>query len=168
MSGSGKPTLIRAKGKEHTGRIIALINDIWPEHYTPIIGEAQVKYMLETYQSEAQITKEIQDGVEYYILSVNGSDAGYLALDNKKEAMYLSKLYVVNRLRNKGYGKFMNEFAEKRAAELGLTRIFLNVHKNNKNSIKAYEKMGYMKVREVIKDIGSGFIMDDYIMEKFI
>jgi len=168
MPGKGKPSLIKIKGKEHTDRLLTLINEIWPEHYTPIIGETQVKYMLETYQSEERIIKEIHDGAEYYILSVNGTDAGYMALENKGNAMYLSKLYVVNRLRNQGLGKFMSEFAEKRTREEGLTRIFLNVHKNNKNSIMAYEKMGYMKVREIIKDIGHGFVMDDYVMEKFV
>ncbi len=133
---------------------------------TPDIFSAQVKYMLETYQSEKNITEEISRGVEYYILISDGEDAGYLAFEKQYEGLYLSKLYVLKALRSKGFGRFMAEFVEERAAQMGLKKIFLHVNKNNTGSIKAYEKMGYVKTIERLKDIGGGFVMDDYVMEK--
>jgi RimJ/RimL family protein N-acetyltransferase len=42
------------------------------------------------------------------------------------------------------------------------------VNKNNVNSIKVYEKLGFKKTGPVIQDIGNGFVMDDYKMEKDI
>jgi RimJ/RimL family protein N-acetyltransferase len=47
-----------------------------------------------------------------------------------------------------------------------LNKIALTVNKNNVNSIKAYEKMGFKNVGSVVQDIGSGYVMDDYKMEK--
>jgi RimJ/RimL family protein N-acetyltransferase len=65
-----------------------------------------------------------------------------------------------------GYGKKAVQFAEKVAKELDLNKIALTVNKNNVNSIKAYEKIGFKNVGSVIQDIGNGFVMDDYKMEK--
>jgi ribosomal protein S18 acetylase RimI-like enzyme len=40
------------------------------------------------------------------------------------------------------------------------------VNKRNRNAIAAYEKYGFRIVDSVVKDIGGGFVMDDYIMSK--
>jgi ribosomal protein S18 acetylase RimI-like enzyme len=48
----------------------------------------------------------------------------------------------------------------------GLPKIWLTVNRNNSNSIKTYESLGFVKSRTQIADIGEGFVMDDYIMEK--
>jgi RimJ/RimL family protein N-acetyltransferase len=56
------------------------------------------------------------------------------------------------------------KFIRKRATELGVKTIALTVNKNNTDSIKAYEKMGFKNVGSVITDIGSGFVMDDFMM----
>ena len=65
-----------------------------------------------------------------------------------------------------GYGRKAVQYAEKVARDLGLDKIVLTVNKNNVNSIKAYEKIGFTNAGPVVQDIGSGFVMDDYKMEK--
>ena len=37
---------------------------------------------------------------------------------------------------------------------------------NNIGAISAYEKLGFRKVGSLVQDIGSGFVMDDFAMEK--
>ncbi|BFT72400.1 GNAT family N-acetyltransferase [Paenibacillus sp. P36] len=49
-----------------------------------------------------------------------------------------------------------------------LNSIWLTVNRNNESSIAVYEKKGFRTVREQIVDIGNGFVMDDFIMEKEI
>lgn len=44
-------------------------------------------------------------------------------------------------------------------------KIQLTVNKHNINSINAYKKWGFKTIDSVVTDIGSGFVMDDYIME---
>ena len=46
--------------------------------------------------------------------------------------------------------------------------IQLTVNKNNTNTIKAYEKWGFKTIDSAVTDIGSGFVMDDYIMEYYL
>ena len=43
----------------------------------------------------------------------------------------------------------------------------LAVNKRNAAAIAAYRKHGFEIVEAVVKDIGGGFVMDDYIMELF-
>jgi diamine N-acetyltransferase len=147
-------------------RVHELIKKIWPSHYTPIIGEAQVEYMLATYQSRENILEEISNKASYYIIVYSGQDAGYLAYEKRGDEMYLSKLYVLEELRNRGIGRAGFGFVEKAAREAGAAKISLNVNKNNTNSIEAYKKFGFTIEREMIKDLGQGYVMDDYVMGK--
>lgn len=52
--------------------------------------------------------------------------------------------------------------------ERHLHKIWLTVNRNNSIAIAAYEKMGFTKAYMKKADIGNGFYMDDYIMEKKI
>ena len=38
------------------------------------------------------------------------------------------------------------------------------VNKYNKNTILAYQKLGFIQKRELVIDIGNGFVMDDFEM----
>ena len=80
--------------------------------------------------------------------------------------MFLSKIYVQNSLRGKGLGKKAMAFVEEKAKELNCKGISLTVNRENLNSIKAYKKMGFVNTGTNIADIGEGFVMDDYLMEK--
>lgn len=165
----GKTELERAGTKEHAARIFGLATVIWTEHYTPIIGEAQVKYMLEVYHSEKNIACEIACAkAEYSILVSGGKDAGYLAVERHGSDLYLSKFYVLKSLRGRGLGRFMEGAVVQRACETGLKRIFLHVNKNNTDAIRVYEKMGYAIAGGRVKEIGGGFVMRDYVMEKLL
>jgi ribosomal protein S18 acetylase RimI-like enzyme len=46
---------------------------------------------------------------------------------------------------------------------LGGTALELNVNKKNP-AILFYEHLGFYREKEVVIDIGNGFVMDDYIM----
>jgi ribosomal protein S18 acetylase RimI-like enzyme len=46
--------------------------------------------------------------------------------------------------------------------------IWLTVNRYNDATIAVYEKKGFRTVRTQVADIGNGFVMDDYIMEKEI
>ncbi|MFY9279653.1 MAG: GNAT family N-acetyltransferase, partial [Caldicoprobacterales bacterium] len=68
--------------------------------------------------------------------------------------------------RGQGIGKQCLSYMEDICRTHGLNRIWLTVNKYNDNSIKAYERFGFKKIEELVQDIGNGFVMDDYKMEK--
>ncbi len=146
--------------------IASLAEIIWKEHYIPIIGIEQVDYMLEKFQSAMAIKIQVLDGASYFIISQQDTNVGYLSFSIKKDSLFLSKLYVLNSSRGKGIGKSAMKFIQDKANEKGFKSISLTVNKYNAASIKAYEKMGFKKIKAIIMDIGNGYIMDDYLMEK--
>ena len=148
-------------------KVVELAREIWTEHYNPLIGKAQVEYMLSIFQSREAVTRQIfEDKIRYFLIQNKKEYAGYLAVEPQKDSLFLSKIYVRKEHRNLGIGKESLEFVSLLAKLFKLPRITLTVNKNNISSIKAYEKCGFKKISSVVKDIGSGFVMDDYVMEK--
>jgi ribosomal protein S18 acetylase RimI-like enzyme len=149
-------------------RIAKLADTIWREHYIPIIGEAQVDYMLKKFQSEQAIADQVAEGFHYYVIEYDGHPVGYLSYIKDADDLFLSKIYVLSSFRGNKIGKNALLFTEQQAHKMNCNSIVLTVNKNNINSIKAYEKIGFLNRGPIVKDIGGGFIMDDYKMVKFI
>lgn len=144
----------------------AVARQIWTQHYTPIIGERQVSYMLDKFQSVAAMQKQILEGYEYFLIYSNGKIAGYFSFLPEEEALFLSKIYVLAEMRGHGIGKRALQFIEEEARRDHLKGIRLTVNKYNTQSIQAYLKMGFKQHRAIVMDIGGGFVMDDYEMVK--
>ncbi|MEO0686523.1 MAG: GNAT family N-acetyltransferase, partial [Cyanobacteria bacterium J06649_11] len=126
------------------------------------IGKEQVDYMLDNFQSEDAIKQQINQGYRYYLLLNNQTDAGYCAVKDKGEKLFLSKLYVLDFCRGKGIGKQAIQFIK---SNFDNPVIQLTVNKRNSDSIAFYRHIGFEIVDYVEMDIGKGFVMDDYVME---
>ena len=161
-----KISVREARGKNDIKKVEQLADEIWTQHYTPIIGIDQVDYMLENFQSFEAIEKQISEGMDYFLLFFEGQPVGYMASKPEGENMFLSKIYVLSDMRGKGIGSYAMNYLETRAKEVGCRNLSLTVNKNNTDSIRAYEKLGFINVRPLQTDIGKGFIMDDYFMKK--
>lgn len=145
-----------------------LAREIWQEHYTPIIGNKQVQYMLDKYQSETAIAQQIAQGFVYYLLFAQGNPAGYLSYLQQPDnpGLHLSKLYVQQDYRGYGLGRAGLELVQEHCLQRGQELIWLTVNKYNLDSIAWYEHMGFEHVCSLVTDIGAGFVMDDYKMQK--
>ena len=86
--------------------VAQLAQEIWEEHFTPIIGEDQVAYMLKNFQSDNAIKSQIDNGATYYLIKLENDWAGYAGVitDLSSKKMMLSKIYIKNSMRNKGIG----------------------------------------------------------------
>lgn len=60
-----------------------------------------------------------------------------------KNEFYISNVAVDKNHRGMGYGSKLMKFAEKLAAEHGLSRLALDVENTNFNAIELYKKLGY-------------------------
>jgi len=148
--------------------VAKLAFEIWNEHFTPIIGKAQVDYMVEKFQSKRAISEQMEEGYSYYLLEADGDYIGYTGICPREDELFLSKLYIRASQRGKGYGRRVVDFLEDLAREKGLGKITLTVNKNNTDPIHAYEKFGFTNEGPLVQDIGGGFVMDDYKMEKVV
>ena len=138
--------------------------EIWREHYGELLGEAQIAYMLEQYQSERAIAEQLADkGYHYWLMLDEGRPCGYCGFVREAERLFLSKLYLRKEVRGRGIARLVLEKLRTEAA--GLRGIYLTVNKENSGSIAVYRKLGFREIDAVKTDIGGGFYMDDYIME---
>jgi ribosomal protein S18 acetylase RimI-like enzyme len=156
---------------EDVGRLAALAREIWYAHYSAIISAAQIEYMLgQRYHSDVVLAELRRDGIWWDKLLVAGQLAGFASyfLTGVPGEMKLDKLYVHPRLQRRGYGGMMIARAGEVARSSGCSRLVLAVNKNNRSAIAAYLKHGFHIANAVIKDIGDGFVMDDYIMVKSV
>jgi ribosomal protein S18 acetylase RimI-like enzyme len=167
MSGKSSYSLSNPVSTDQEVAAVArLAEEIWWEHFPPIIGDAQVAYMLARFQSERAIADQIAQGASYAYILRDGVPVGYVAFapDPATRTGQLSKLYVLKSDRRGGAGRAALAEIIRKARALGLTAIWLTVNRNNHLAIRAYEKMGFRKDGAMVTDIGGGFVMDDYRM----
>ncbi len=156
------------KNHSDLGKIEIMASTIWHEHYTPIIGKEQVLYMLDKFQSSGTMKDQIDKGYQYFMITFESENVGYLSFEKREKDLFLSKIYVLKEFRGKGIGKKAMKFVTEVAESLNCEKVSLTVNKFNFNAIKAYEKAGFLKKGALVQDIGNGFVMDDYLMEKTI
>lgn len=146
--------------------LVSLASDIWKEHYTSLIGEAQVSYMIQNFQSEPVFRQQISSAeYTYYVMYANEKPVGYFGITPEADCLFLSKLYVQKEYRRKGLAKEALKIITDTARKQSLSKIRLTVNKRNTDSIQAYLHLGFIKTADIVTDIGNGFFMDDYIME---
>ena len=149
--------------------LVALACEIWRAHYPAIIGGAQIEYMLAQRYDPRVVREELgRDGIWWDKLMAGGEMAGFASyfLTGIAGEMKLDKLYVHPRRQRHGYGGRMIARACEVAQAQRCTRLVLAVNKGNRGAIDAYLKHGFRVESAVVKDIGGGFVMDDYIMVK--
>lgn len=146
-------------------RTAEMASDIWHECFEGVISDEQIDYMVDNYQSFAAIKKQVgSENYEYYNFVLDGTRIGYFAFAPQPDGtMFLSKLYMYKEYRGNGYASKAFEFIKGIAKERGLESIWLTVNRHNYGARKVYEAFGMKIIRQQVKDIGNGFVMDDYV-----
>lgn len=157
-------------------RLARMAGEIWREYWPALIGRDQTEYMIESFQSPATIRQGIaKDGYEYWFVEdenqpegrrIVGYTGGYE--EPSTERFFISKIYLYDWARGRGYASRTIGFYEELCRNRRLKAMYLTVNKHNELGIRAYRGKGFETVDAVETDIGSGFIMNDYIMEKRI
>jgi ribosomal protein S18 acetylase RimI-like enzyme len=150
-------------------RTADLARVIWSEHYPSIISHAQIEYMLAAFQSPKAIEKQVrQDGLLYFLVTDEVHDLGYFAVQYREKELFISKFYLEKTTRGSGLARKILVYIEGLAAQKGLSHITLTTHKQNKVALQAYEGLGFKIFQPVVTEIGEGYVMDDYRLEKMI
>lgn len=154
-------------GKDQIGRLAEMASAIWHEYFPCILTEEQIDYMVDKFQSERAVTDQIENGgYRYFFITYWGNRIGYTALKPEQKTLFISKVYLSVEYRGKGLGTLAVKEIFRLYSDEGFHSAYLTVNKLNAKAIKTYERNGFTKVREQKADIGNGFYMDDYVMEK--
>lgn len=161
--------IILRKAKEEDIAIISdLAEEIWPQTYSTYISAEQLRFMLDKMYNRGELLQQLQSGHEFILASEDGVDvgfAGFSLIDPHKNAYKLHKLYVLPQMHGKGVGKILINEVVNQVVRNGGKALQLNVNRNN-NAKDFYLKAGFNIKETVDLDIGNGFFMNDYVMER--
>ena len=122
--------------------------------------------MLDLIYSEASLQKQMNDKHHFIIVHEGDPPVGFASYSETHPQIYkLHKIYVLPTQQGKGTGRFVIDQVVTTIKARGGKRLQLNVNRNNKAK-DFYEKLGFAAIGEENIDIGNGYFMNDYVMEK--
>lgn len=146
--------------------IRSLAKQIWPNTYTAILSRKQIDYMMKMMYSVNAIRAQMQKDHQFIVVYNTNIPVGFAAYGEAEPGVYkLHKIYVLPSQQGKGTGKFVIEQIISDIKPKGATVLRLNVNRYNKAK-SFYEKLGFVAERTEDIDIGGGYFMNDYVMEK--
>jgi ribosomal protein S18 acetylase RimI-like enzyme len=159
--------LIPVTSASQVAEVANMARVVWNEYYVQLIGQAQVDYMVARFQTAEAMQAQIDSGYEYFQIRQAGANIGYAAIrhDAPDARLFISKLYLLAAHRKHGAGRQALALIEQVARERHATQVWLTVNKGNP-SVRAYERLGFTIAEAIVMDIGGGYVMDDYRMEK--
>ena len=104
----------------------------------------------------------------WFVIDEAGKTVGYTGGCEESETSryFISKIYLLAEERGKHYASQIIGFYTDLCRSRDLHSMYLTVNKQNDLGIRAYYGKGFVTIESVKNDIGNGFAMDDYVMEK--
>jgi len=158
---------VRVVSEEDLWLVRELAFQIFPITYQDIVEPRQIDYMMDLIYSPEALVAQWDSGQIFLIVYSEEIPVGFASYTrlNEEGDFKLNKIYLDNRLQGKGLGRWLlNDVITRVKSEEGRA-LLLNVNRHNK-ARAFYEKMGFSVLKEDLIDIGSGYFMDDYVMEK--
>jgi ribosomal protein S18 acetylase RimI-like enzyme len=138
----------------------------WPLVYGPIVGEAQLTYMLNLIYSTSSLERQMEDDSTFLLAKENNEPNAFAAYFLKSSNIYkLDKLYTLPNQQGKGLGKMLINYIIEEIRALDATALHLNVNRWNTKAQSFYEHLNFKIIEEQNIPIGEGYFMNDYVME---
>lgn len=147
-----------------------LAHKIWPNTFKEILSQHQIDYMLELMYSLPNLQKQYKNGHRFLLLTLDSNPVGFASYESNFKSLgktKIHKIYVMPELQGKGLGKKMLDYITQLAKNNGDRTLTLNVNRFNK-ALKFYERIGFTKITSEDIDIGNGFLMEDFVLDKSI
>lgn len=143
-----------------------LVERIWPQTYQAILSQEQISYMMDMMYNTNALTQHINElGHHYNLLLDDDILIGFASYSHTDapEVYKLHRIYLDPAYQGKGAGKWLLNQVIGQVKAKGAHILELDVNRFNKARF-FYEKQGFTIYKEKITDVGSGFVMDDYVM----
>ena len=154
---------------DHIYNIQVLSNVIWPATFSNILSQEQISYMMDMMYSTSSLEKQINELNHHYLLAEeDGEYLGYLSYELNNIGTPITKIhkiYVLPSIQGKGVGSLFIDVVSKIALKNNNTLLSLNVNRYNK-AIDFYKRIGFDFFASENIDIGNGFLMEDFVMNK--
>lgn len=157
---------IRHANENDVPLIRNLAVQIWPLTYEKILTPQQIRYMMNLLYSEQALRKQIMGNYQYIIVYNSGIPIGFASYREEEKSVFkLHRLYVKQKQQGRGCGRFVIDQIISDIKPRGASILKLNVNRYNK-ARGFYEKLGFAVVGQEDVDIGQGYLMEDFVMER--
>jgi diamine N-acetyltransferase len=149
--------------------IEGLAREILPEAYDSIIAPDHIFYLLKKSHSAIAIEDQIaNENYQYYLLTFNNLEVGYLGIQYLADRIIVSKLYILKSFRGKKIGTRALSFVNDMAKQFNISKIELTVHKQNIETIDIYSKNGFAIIESLSHKFENGHSLEGFKMEKVL
>ena len=142
---------------------------IWPSTYGSILSEIQLDFMLDKFYHLDYLANQLENQNQVFLLIEDNFEylgfCSYEINHQNTNKTKLHKIYVLPETQGKGIGKMLLNHVEKLALESQNPILLLNVNRSN-NAQEFYKKQGYTVVKTIDIEIGNGYLMEDFVMER--
>lgn len=149
--------------------VSAIAHKTWPLTYGEILSRAQLEYMLDVFYSEISLKKNIDSGHEFILAVEDKKVLGFASFEHNyqnKKATKIHKIYILPETQGKGIGKLLVDSITEFAKQNHSTSLLLNVNRFNK-ALNFYQKLGFEIIQEIDIELDYGYLMEDYVLEKY-
>ncbi len=173
---------VRAATPDDIPAIQLIAYATWPVAYGEIISPQQMTYMLEVMYSTPALREQMEKKGHRFFLATRVGANGDTNDDLLAEAIAFAscelhyqsttkakihKLYCLPTSQGTGVGRTLIDAMTTLAQSQSQTELTLNVNKHNKAQ-QFYQRLGFAVVAEEVINIGQGFLMDDFVMERLL
>lgn len=161
---------ITQAGPEDYETVESLAIVVWPHTYSSILSSKQLDYMFDMMYSREAYTAQINDkGHAFLLAQRDGEYIGFASyeINYKPGVTKVHKLYILPNIQRSGAGQALLLAIETSAKKSGNNKITLNVNRYNP-ALGFYLAKGFTNVVSEDINIGNGYLMEDYVMEKEI
>lgn len=139
-------------------------NLVWPQTYNPILGEEQVRYMLDKFYTHEALSYQMTTLQHEFFYATNHQNwLAFASIGPIDEVTFkLQKIYVLPASQGIGIGHKMLQFITQLLQERKIKYLELNVNIYNQKAINFYEAKGFTQTLREDIDIGNGYFMNDY------
>ena len=147
-----------------------LAKAIWPDAYGAILSQEQLEYMMEMMYSLDSLENQLKNNNVFLLAKEENDFIGFASYElnfQKSNKTKIHKLYVLPTIQGKGVGKNLILYIQEIAKKNSNAALILNVNKYNK--AKDFYLHNQFEIADsLVVDIGNGYVMDDFVMEKKI
>lgn len=147
-----------------------LAKAIWPDAYGAILSQEQLEYMMEMMYSLDSLENQLKNNNVFLLVKEENDFIGFASYElnfQNSNKTKIHKLYVMPTIQGKGVGKKLILYIQDVAKKNSNSALILNVNKYNK--AKDFYLHNQFEIADsLVVDIGNGYVMDDFVMEKMI
>lgn len=155
--------------QKQASELAKVAEKIYYDYYAGLIGEENIKYMLEEYQTANSVMEQIRTRKHnYYEIFCDGEFCGYFDIMYEGRRIILDKIYVSKEYRKKGIARYVVAHIEKICRSVNANKIIVDILVKNEAACIAYKHLGFVKIKEGVMTLGNGFQAEYAEMEKKI